>query len=171
MAETNDGLEDTEEKVARLSTLVRDASARGGIVLHTGAGISTAAGVPDFRGPRGVWTLQAKGLVVQMAQPYESLQPTLAHRVIVELVALDGLHGRSGLPPASLSELHGCVFIEKCDKCGVCGAPLTDTIVHFGEKLDERVLHTAREVSGAAHLSLCIGTTLKSVLTRLRKMV
>eukprot|EP00850_Spirogloea_muscicola_P024120 SM000446S16117 [mRNA] locus=s446:13813:14569:+ [translate_table: standard] len=29
----------------------------------------------------------AKGLIVQMAQPYESLQPTLAHRVIVELVA------------------------------------------------------------------------------------
>eukprot|EP00850_Spirogloea_muscicola_P011642 SM000073S21418 [mRNA] locus=s73:164872:167526:+ [translate_table: standard] len=221
-----------QRKAARDAKVER--MAQGGVVLHTGAGISTGAGVRDFRGPRGVWTLQAKGLVVEMAQLYESLKPTLAHRVIVELVTLDGLHCHSGLPPASLSELHGCVFIEKCDKCGakyqrsfnvtspqgsgyrrhgtdrscsslplrpalydnpsirrwsaelpqeskneqstgVCGAPLMDTIVHFGEKLDARVLQTAREVSGAAHLSLCIGTTLKvppaSKLPRLSSQV
>ena len=61
--------------------------------------------------------------------PYEELRPTYTHEALCKLVQLgsikhiisqngDGLHGLSGIPSTNLSELHGNVFIEKCEKCG-----------------------------------------------------
>ena len=44
--------DDLERKIDRLAELFRDA--KDGVVVHTGAGISTTAGIPDFRGPKGV---------------------------------------------------------------------------------------------------------------------
>ena len=62
--------------------------------------------------------------------PYEDLRPTYTHEVLCQLVQLgfikhiisqngDGLHSLSGIPDENLSELHGNVFVEKCEKCGM----------------------------------------------------
>lgn len=106
-------------------------------VIHTGAGLSTASGISDFRGPTGVWTQQRQKPNTPNESPnpptksvsFETAHPTLAHMVIVGLYRaglvkyvvsqnVDGLHLRSGLPRDALSELHGNVFVEYCRQCG-----------------------------------------------------
>ncbi|CAG9539821.1 unnamed protein product [Cercopithifilaria johnstoni] len=97
-------------------------------VVYTGAGISTAASIPDYRGPNGVWTLAEKGIVsFKCANPVES-GPTASHMILKEMCRsglvrhilsqnCDGLHLRSGLPQKMLSEIHGNMHIEVCQHC------------------------------------------------------
>ncbi|MFB0556647.1 MAG: Sir2 family NAD-dependent protein deacetylase, partial [Dehalococcoidia bacterium] len=77
------------------------------LVVFTGAGISTESGLPDFRGPDGIWTRQAKGLPPK-ARQFGSVEPNAGHMAIVELQKLgklsflisqnvDNLHLRSGI--------------------------------------------------------------------------
>ena len=67
--------------VAVLVELIRQ---RGTFVMHTGAGFSTAAAIPDFRGGDGIWTQQAKGRAVPMPR-FENTKPTKAHLAAVAL--------------------------------------------------------------------------------------
>jgi len=77
-------------------------------VFHTGAGVSTSAGIPDFRGPKGVWTLEEKGITPQMETTFDDARPSLTHMALVKLVEenvvqhvvsqnVDGLHIKSGI--------------------------------------------------------------------------
>ena len=134
-----------DDALALAGSLV--AGARSVAVL-TGAGISTAAGIPDFRGPKGVWTtnpgLERASNIdnyladadlrqaawqrrVQLAD--HGARPTAAHHALVEfeqrgtLLALatqniDGLHHAAGSDPSLVHEVHGSNRMSHCLDCG-----------------------------------------------------
>jgi NAD-dependent deacetylase len=115
------------------------------IVALSGAGISTDAGIPDFRGPGGMW--QEPGLMeklsvtgfrndpetfyrttVKLFSMIERAQPTLAHWLLVRLEQIgklravitqniDGLHSAAG--STTVYELHGTYRSGHCPQCGV----------------------------------------------------
>jgi len=118
------------------------------VVVLTGAGISTDSGIPDFRGPQGVWTknpgaertatlqhYMADGDVRKQAwrnrldSPAWSAQPNAGHRAIVALERqgklhslvtqnIDELHQQAGTDPAKVVELHGTMRHVMCMTCG-----------------------------------------------------
>lgn len=122
--EADDATVDRQAK--ELAEMIRSAKH---FVAFTGAGISTSAGIPDFRGPEGVWTLRAKGQFPKSRQSTLSAVPTKGHMALVALEKAgllkflisqntDGLHRRSGFPPHKFAELHGNSNLEKCKNCG-----------------------------------------------------
>ncbi|OWR49724.1 NAD-dependent deacetylase sirtuin-6 isoform 1 [Danaus plexippus plexippus] len=120
-----DSIEKLNEKCKILAELIETSKH---IVVHTGAGISTTAGIPDFRGPNGVWTLEKKGKKPSINISFTDAKPTKTHMILKNLVEcnkvqyiisqnIDGLHLKSGLPRKYLSELHGNMFIDECNLC------------------------------------------------------
>ncbi len=69
----------------RITTLVDWMEAAGKTVVFTGAGISTDSGLPDFRGPDGVWTQRDKGLPAHEERDWTDSSPNVAHHATVEL--------------------------------------------------------------------------------------
>lgn len=131
----------------KLKRLSEELQASKYTVILTGAGISTASGIPDFRGPNGIWTKEKEKQKKRKRKRPDSSQapspkeesdnenlfahakPTLTHRAITRLALdgkikycvtqnVDGLHRRSGLSRDHHSTVHGCVFTEKCATCG-----------------------------------------------------
>ena len=286
-------------KLGKLVELVKESKH---IVVLTGAGVSTSAGIPDFRGPKGIWTVeeeekkakdkeerkrkrqtkQKKGVTKQQetaddvivdtaaaaaregaadvgetAKPqcddgkvseyynspsraastsasatkrkrdddesdksgdgdgsdnngtsaatalkesttpsFESARPTFTHRALTKLASVDivkyvvtqnvdGLHRRSGLPRSKHAVLHGCVFTEKCERCGEeyfrdfdlggvsfqktgrqctkndCGGDLRDTILDWDDALPEDDWDRSQDECEAADLVLALGTSLR----------
>ncbi|TCD54375.1 NAD-dependent deacetylase [Alloscardovia theropitheci] len=118
------------------------------IAVFTGAGISTSVGIPDFRGPDGVWTKHPEQTDVydydlfisnRQAREYSwrwqkesavwNAQPGPAHKALVELenagvlsiIAtqnFDGLHERAGNSAEKISNLHGTIASSHCLNCG-----------------------------------------------------
>ena len=115
------------------------------ILVFTGAGISTASGIPDFRGPNGVWTrrqpvyyqdfmtserarIEHWDYKLEGWPAFQAAKPNAIHRAIVglqearrlEMVVtqnIDGLHARSGIAPERLVELHGTNDYLECQTC------------------------------------------------------
>ena len=147
ITEYRDDSASTMAKCAQLVDILR--SARHAI-LFTGAGISTSAKIPDFRGPNGVWTRQAQGKDGPECISLRQAVPTPCHRVIAAMVGrnivqhvvsqnIDGLHRRSGVERARLSELHGNCFLRVCWKCGYDEE--TDAEVDSGLRHSDDVVH------------------------------
>ncbi|KAL3821128.1 hypothetical protein ACJIZ3_007033 [Penstemon smallii] len=115
------------EKVERLAMMIQKSKH---LVVFTGAGISTSCGIPDFRGPKGIWTLQRQGKALPEASlPFHRATPSITHMALVELEKagilkflisqnVDGLHLRSGISREIFAELHGNSFMEQCSSCG-----------------------------------------------------
>jgi NAD-dependent deacetylase len=128
--------------IARFRELVRSSHR---IVVFTGAGISTESGIPDFRGPNGVWNTQTpidfSDFVASEEVRRESwsrkfsgegkmdkAEPNAGHRAITSLVHagkvthiitqnVDGLHQKSGTPDDCVIELHGNASYATCLDC------------------------------------------------------
>ncbi len=119
---------------------------RSRMLIFTGAGISTESGIPDFRGPDGVWTRvdpaeftierylsnpETRKRSWQMRAGSGSLgaKPNAAHKAVAALFKtgrmigcvtqnIDGLHQRAGLPTDAVVELHGNAHSTVCMDCG-----------------------------------------------------
>jgi NAD-dependent SIR2 family protein deacetylase len=99
------------------------------VIAFTGAGISTDSGIPDFRGPEGVWTRRDAGLPPpRWRVSPDQIRPNVSHLALVELQRLgklrflitqntDNLHRRSGIKPELLAELHGNGQLMRCLAC------------------------------------------------------
>jgi NAD-dependent deacetylase len=122
------------------------------IVALTGAGISTDSGIPDFRGPQGVWTKnptaeKLSNIASYMTDPevrklsWQSrvnhpawhAKPNAGHRALVDLERrgrlraiitqnIDGLHQKAGSAPATVIEVHGTMREAMCMRCDWRGA-------------------------------------------------
>ncbi|TRY68356.1 hypothetical protein TCAL_04126 [Tigriopus californicus] len=122
--EIEDSPEELEKKCLQMAKAIQKSKY---LVVYTGAGVSTAANIPDYRGPNGIWTLMDQGKEVGPCN-MELAQPTYTHLALFTLYKkgklkhivsqnCDGLHLRSGMPRHALSELHGNMFIEICKQC------------------------------------------------------
>jgi NAD-dependent SIR2 family protein deacetylase len=152
------------------------------LVVFTGAGISTESGLPDFRGPDGIWTRQAKGLPTK-PRDFSLAEPNAGHLAIVELQKLgklsflisqnvDNLHLRSGIRPELLAELHGNVTKLRCARCGAqvdrsanmnrcsCGGKLVSSVVNFGQPLPRKELADSYRHSQNCDLFMVAGSSL-----------
>jgi len=131
------------------------------IVVLTGAGISTDSGIPDFRGPSGVWTknpaaeklsnletyladpeVRARAWQSRLDSPTWAAEPNAGHAAVSQLVAtgkvilivtqnIDGLHQAAGTDPSLIVEIHGTMHEVECMSCGDRG-PMSATLERVG---------------------------------------
>lgn len=120
-------------------------------VIFTGAGISTGSGIPDFRGPQGVWTrrqpvyfqdfmtseaarIEHWDYKLEGRDAFRHARPNAVHQAIVGLEKagkvrcvvtqnIDGLHSQAGTSAERLVELHGTNAMVECQSCHWRGDP------------------------------------------------
>jgi NAD-dependent deacetylase len=136
------------------------------VVVLTGAGISTESGIPDFRGPQGVWTrdpqaeklsnihyymsdpeIRKKAWRARLAHPAWEASPNAGHAAIAALERrgklhalitqnIDGLHQKAGNSAEKVIEVHGTVLRVVCMACGWKG-PMHETLARLRSGEDD----------------------------------
>ncbi|MGK5533831.1 SIR2 family NAD-dependent protein deacylase [Streptomyces sp. URMC 129] len=121
------------------------------VAILSGAGISTDSGIPDYRGPSGLWRrdpeaeklvtydfymsdpdIRRRSWLMRRDSPVFRAEPNAAHQAIVRLERsgvpvrvitqnVDGLHQAAGLPARKVIELHGNARSVLCTACGARG--------------------------------------------------
>ena len=151
--------------ITDVATWLADARA----TVLTGAGVSTASGIPDFRGPQGLWTrnpaaaamfdidiyrsdVNVRREVWQMRRdhPAFTAEPNAAHRALVDLDRtgrlravvtqnIDGLHQKAGMDPDRVIEVHGTLHEVECLACGR-RTPTPEVLARLAEESDPHCL-------------------------------
>jgi NAD-dependent deacetylase len=133
-----------DEAIETVRDWIADATS---VAALTGAGISTDSGIPDFRGPKGLWTRDPDAEKMATLQVYVSdpkvrkrswkwrleteqnkREPNAGHRALVDLERadrleilvtqnVDGLHQAAGSDPARVVEIHGTLQEVECLAC------------------------------------------------------
>lgn len=134
-----------DEQFEEVASWIRDAAT---VVVLTGAGISTDSGIPDFRGPQGIWTknpeaekqatlqhylssreTRVRAWQNRLRSPMWQAEPGPGHRALAELERkgrvdtlvtqnIDSLHQKAGSSPEKVVEVHGNVREVVCMSCG-----------------------------------------------------
>ncbi|MFF3412688.1 NAD-dependent deacetylase [Streptomyces sp. NPDC002742] len=117
------------------------------VAILSGAGVSTDSGIPDYRGPNGLWQrdpeaeklvtyeyymgdpeIRRRAWLMQRKTQELRAEPNAAHRAVTELERsgvpvrvitqnVDGLHQLAGLPARKVLELHGTARAVVCTRC------------------------------------------------------
>jgi len=131
-----------EEGIKQLAVLLRPAKR---LLIFTGAGVSTGSGIPDFRGPNGVWKkrqpvyyddfmrseksrVEHWDFKLEGWEGFRDAQPNAVHRAIVEIEMagrlemlvtqnVDGLHAKAGSSREKIVEVHGTNLLIECQSC------------------------------------------------------
>ena len=173
-----------QDLALRIETLAQWMYESKYLVVFTGAGLSTESGLPDFRGPDGLWTRRDKGLPPEpLKVAWDAVEPNAGHLAIAELQKLnklkflisqnvDNLHLKSGIRPDMLAELHGNITKLRCRRCEEtvnreegrtrchCGGVLVKSVVGFGEALPRKDLMLSYEHARKSDLFVVVGSSL-----------
>lgn len=128
------------------------------VLVFTGAGISTESGIPDFRGPNGLWKrvdpnrftyqryvaepeTRRQSWRMRLESPAMGARPNAGHTALVDLERtgklsclvtqnIDGLHQAAGSDPSLIIEIHGTIHEVVCLSCDERGpmAPVLDRV-------------------------------------------
>jgi NAD-dependent deacetylase len=200
-------IEDSLAAAERLAGYIREADE---LLGFTGAGISTECGVPDFRSPGSPWmvnkpipfpafqaSLEARNEAWRrkfaMDDSYAGAKPGQGHAALVALHEtrkmpwlvtqnIDGLHQASGMPAASVIELHGNGTYAQClgcssrheladirphfeihghaPDCKECGGILKSATISFGQAIPEDKMRQAVKATLSCDFFIAIGSSL-----------